>query len=395
MSFSRYIALRYFFTKKKNTAINYMSILAVAGVIISSASMLIVLSGFSGLKSYSLEFISSISPELKISATKGKAFEFTSEMKSFLKKENLKYGLSYEDKALISINENSKIVRVMGVDGGFPNKSIDSIIYQGRWFDAGEDEIVVGWGTAYEMGISTMDALNPVVMYVPRAGKGQVLSEKDLVNSRRVLSSGIFSLNEELNSSLVFFDLNLARDLFNLENQAVGSIDVYSKVESTNRIEYFFGSDYEIENRIQQNATIYKMLNTEQFAIYLIFSLIIVVALFNVFGALIMIGVEKRKNLQTVLMLGGSKNQVGKIFFYQGALIAVSGCFIGMLIGSGLIVLQQKLSVFMITSTLAYPVIFELNNFFFVFFIVVVLGCFASALASRYVKRSIPQISQK
>ena len=94
-------------------------------------------------------------------------------------------------------------------------------------------------------------------------------------------------------------------------------------------------------------------------------------------------------------MLGGSKNQVGKIFFYQGLLIAVSGCFIGVLIGSGLIVLQQKLSVFMITSTLAYPVIFELNNFLFVFFVVVVLGCIASALASRYIKKSVPQISQK
>ena len=93
-----------------------MSVLAVVGVIISSASMLVVLSGFSGLKSYSLEFISSISPELKISATKGKTFEFTSEIKSFLKKENLEYGLSYEDKALISINENSKMVRAMGVD---------------------------------------------------------------------------------------------------------------------------------------------------------------------------------------------------------------------------------------------------------------------------------------
>ena len=395
MSFSRYIALRYFFAKRKNTAINYMSVLAVVGVIISSASMLVVLSGFSGLKSYSLEFISSISPELKISATKGKTFEFTSEIKSFLKKENLEYGLSYEDKALISINENSKMVRAMGVDDGFPNKSIDSIIYQGRWFDKGENEIVVGWSTAYEMGISTMDALNPVVMYVPRAGKGQVLSEKDLVNSRRVLSSGVFSLNEELNKNLVFFDLNLARELFSLENQAVGSIDIYSKVRSTKKIESFFGSDYEIENRIQQNATIYKMLNTEQFAIYLIFSLIIVVALFNVFGALMMIGVEKRKNLQTVLVLGGSKNQVGKIFFYQGLLIVVSGCFIGLLIGSGFIILQQKLSVFMITSELAYPVIFELNNFLFVFFVVVVLGCIASTLVSHYVKRSIPQISQK
>ncbi len=372
-----------------------MSILAILGVIISSAAMLIVLSGFSGLKSYSLEFISSISPELKISAAKGKTFEFTPETKSFLEKENMEYGLSYEDKALISINENNRIVRVMGLNDGFPNKNIDSIMYQGRWFNVGENEIVVGLGAAYDLGISTMDVINPVVMYVPKAGKGQVLSAKDVMNSRRVLTAGIFSLNEELNNSLVFSDLKLTRELFGLQKQAVGSIDVYSKVESTEKIKSFFGSDFEVEDRIQQNATIYKMLNTEQFAIYLIFSLIIVVALFNVFGALMMMGVEKRKNLQILLVLGGSKNQVSKIFFYQGLMISVYGCFIGLLIGCGLLILQQKLSLFMITSTLAYPVVFEPNNFLFVFFIVIVLGCIASALVSHYVKRSIPQISQK
>ena len=215
------------------------------------------------------------------------------------------------------------------------------------------------------------------------------------MNSRRVSSSGIFSLNEELNSTLVFSSLELTRDLFGLQERAVGSVDIYSKIKSTEKIESFFGSDFEVENRIQQNATIYKMLNTEQFAIYLIFSLIIIVALFNVFGALMMMGVEKRKNLQTLLVLGGSKNDVGKIFFYQGLMISASGCFIGLLIGSGLLIIQQKLSLFMITSTLAYPVIFELNNFLFVFFVVFILGCIASALVSHYVKRSIPQISQK
>ena len=116
-----------------------------------------------------------------------------------------------------------------------------------------------------------------------RQVKVRFLSEKDVMNSRRVSSSGIFSLNEELNSTLVFSSLELTRDLFGLQEQAVGSVDIYSKIKSTEKIESFFGSDFEVENRIQQNATIYKMLNTEQFAIYLIFSLIIIVALFNFF----------------------------------------------------------------------------------------------------------------
>ena len=368
-----------------------MSILAIIGIIISSAAMLVVLSGFSGLKNYSLEFISSISPELKVSATKGKAFEFTSEIKYFLEKENIKYGLSYEDKVLMSVNKNNKVLRVMGLDQGFPEKNIDSIMYQGRWFNVGENEIVVGWGTAYDLGISTMDLSSPALLYVPKAGKGQVYSEKDIMNSRRVISSGIFSLNEELNNSLVFCSLGLARELFGLDNQTVGAIDIYSGVESVEKITSFFGSDFEVENRVQQNSTIYKMLNTEQLAIYLIFSLIVVVALFNVFGALMMIGIEKRKTLQTLLVLGGSKKQIGKIFFYQGLLISFFGCVAGLLVGGLLVLMQQNLSLFMITPAVAYPVVLSLWNFLFVFFVVLFLGVLASILVSRYIKNNIPQ----
>ena len=134
-------------------------------------------------------------------------------------------------------------------------------IYQGRWFNTGENEIVVGWGAAYDLGISTMDFSNPALLYVPKAGKGQVYSEKDIMNSRRVISSGIFSLNEELNNSLVFCSLGLARELFGVDNQAVGAIDIYSDVDSVEKIASFFGSDFEVENRVQQNSTIYKMLN--------------------------------------------------------------------------------------------------------------------------------------
>ena len=372
-----------------------MSMLAIAGVIVSSAAMLVVLSGFSGLKNYSLEYISSISPELKISSSSGKTFEFKDEMKSFLDKENIDYGLSVEDKALLSINENNRIVKIRGLDQGFPKKSIDSIIYQGRWFNIGENEIVVGWGAAYELGISTMDAINPAVIYAPKPGKGQIFSEKNIIKSRRVLSAGIFSLNEELNNSLVFCDLELARDLFSLDEKAVSSIDVYSNKVSSEKIALFFGSNFNVRNRVQQNEAIYKMLNTEQLAIYLIFSLIVVVALFNLFAALVMMGIEKKENLQALIVMGAPKNEIGKIFFFQGLLISFTGCVVGVCVGCILVLLQQKLSLFMITYNLAYPIVFELNNFLFVFFVVLVLGCFASALVSHYVKKSIPQISQK
>lgn len=382
-------------TKSKTAAINYMTYLAVVGVVVSSAAMFIVLSGFSGLKNYSLEFISTVSPDLKISPINAKYFDFSDEMESFLEKKNLAYSLSFQDKALLSVNNNSQIVTFTGVSKSFPKRNIDSIMLQGRWFEKAQNEVVVGLGTAYDLGIRTMDAINPIVMYVPKAGKGQVFSEKDILRSSRVLASGVFSINEELNNSFVFGDLELARSMFGLGNRSVGSIDVYGDEGLVNELSSLFGAGFNIENRIQQNKTIYKMLNSEQIAVYLVFALIIIVALFNVFGALIMMVIEKRKNLQTLIVLGGTKKQVGSIFFYQGGLISFFGCVVGLAAGILLVFFQQKFSLFMITSTLAYPVVFEIKNLLIVFLTVIFLGGLASSMVSFYAKKSILQTFQK
>ena len=160
-----------------------MSILAIVGVIVSSAAMFVVLSGFSGLKDYSLEFISFISPDLKITSVKGKSFEFTDKISSFLEDENISYSLSYEDKALISINENIRIVALRGIDQGFPKRSVDSMLYQGRWFNLESNEVVVGLDLAYDLGVSTLDIINPIKLYAPKAGKGQIFSERDIYKS--------------------------------------------------------------------------------------------------------------------------------------------------------------------------------------------------------------------
>ena len=382
-------------TKSKTAAINYMTYLAVVGVVVSSAAMFIVLSGFSGLKNYSLEFISTVSPDLKISPINAKYFDFSDEMESFLEKKNLAYSLSFQDKALLSVNNNSQIVTFTGVSKSFPKRNIDSIMLQGRWFEKAQNEVVVGLGTAYDLGIRTMDAINPIVMYVPKAGKGQVFSEKDILRSSRVLASGVFSINEELNNSFVFGDLELARSMFGLGNRSVGSIDVYGDEGLVNELSSLFGAGFNIENRIQQNKTIYKMLNSEQIAVYLVFALIIIVALFNVFGALIMMVIEKRENLQTLIVLGGTKKQVGSIFFYQGGLISFFGCVVGLAAGILLVFFQQKFSLFMITSTLAYPVVFEIKNLLIVFLTVIFLGGLASSMVSFYAKKSILQTFQK
>ncbi len=388
--------MRYFYKKSQISAVNYMSILSVIGVVFSSAAMFVVLSGFSGLKNYSLEFISSVSPELKISAKRGKSFEFTDDMRVFLESQECSFSKSYEDKALISVNNNNRILNIIGVDENYPKKNIDSIIYEGLWFQNNLDEVVVGLGAAYDLGISTQDALNPLTVYVPKSGKGQVFSEKDVFRSKKAIMSGVFSVNEELDNNTVFMSLESIKSLYGLGERDVGAINIFKTddaVWTKEAVADFFGPEFVVRDKVQQNITVYKMLNTEEIAIYLIFSLIVVVALFNMFGALMMMVVEKRNNLLTLMVLGLVKSEVGKIFFYQGLLICITGCFFGLLAGSALVGIQQKYSLFMIAPDLAYPVVFEVKSFLVVIMTVLMLGLIASSIVSFYVKKNIPQIS--
>ena len=179
------MSLRYFFAKNKNSAINYMSILALTGVIVSSTAMLVVLSGFSGLKDYSLEFISNITPDLKISSKEGKGFVYNDKMKRVLQENGLLVSKSYEDKVLMSVGNNNQIVSLKSIDKNFPKEKTESLLYEGLWPELEGGEIVVGWENAYGLGVAINDNLNPITLYVPKAGKGQVFSASDILKSKK------------------------------------------------------------------------------------------------------------------------------------------------------------------------------------------------------------------
>ena len=155
------------------------------------------------------------------------------------------------------------------------------------------------------------------------------------------------------------------------------------------KIKNILGDSFIYKNRLAQHDTLYKMLNTERAAVYLIFTLVIIIALFNVVGALIMMILEKRNDLKVLVGLGLLKSEISKVFFYQGLLISVTGSVLGMLFGFFLVLLQDSFSLFMITPLLAYPVSVSANTFMVVFVTVVLLGGLASKIASSQVVKAL------
>jgi len=144
-----------------------------------------------------------------------------------------------------------------------------------------------------------------------------------------------------------------------------------------------------IKNRAQLNDALYKMLNTENLAVYLIFTLVLIIAFFNVIGSLIMMMLDKKRSLNTLFNIGVTVRDIRRIFFYQGSLMSIIGGFIGLALSLIIISLQKAFSLVMITPSLAYPVTIKIENILLVFITISVLGIVASKIASVRVTKTL------
>ena len=365
------------------------------GIIIGTAALFIVLSGFSGLKNFSLEFTSFSDPDLKIVPNTTKTIQFTAAQKQALTALSSVafYSEVVEERMLMSCENKHLAITLKGVDTNYPNATIDSILVYGQWFESNSAQIVAGWGVTSELGFGVFDVSKVIKLYAPKPGTGQISSVKGAFTSMKVANAGIFRINETLDNSQVFTSIENAKYLLNYPPETLSAIEVYlapSVDEKTARaqIQSVFNNQVTIKNRIQLNDALYKMLNTEHVAVYLIFTLILIIALFNIIGSIIMMILDKKKNLQTLHNLGATVKELRSIFFYQGVLMTLIGGGLGLVIGVVVIWLQQQFSLLMITPSLVYPVDLQLVNVGIVLATILVLGALASRIASQRIAKT-------
>ncbi|WP_299553241.1 FtsX-like permease family protein [Seonamhaeicola sp.] len=400
MNVSLYIAKRYLRSKSSNNAINFITYIALIGVILGSASLFVVLSGFAGLKDFTLEFSNVVDPDLKAEAASGKSFTLTDE--NVLKLNDLEaialYSKIIEERVLITSEEKKSLATIKGVDGDFQKVvNIESQIDHGSWLDQKSNQIVAGWGIANTLSIGVLDFSKAINIYVPKPGKKQITSTKNAFNTIRAVNVGVFYINENLNDNYVYASLDLAKNLLNYNPDQISALEFKLNVDADEetakqQIQAVLGDKVIVKNRTQLNDALYKMLNTENLAVYLIFTLVLIIAFFNVIGSLIMMMLDKKQSLNTLFNMGVHLKDVRKIFFYQGSLMSIVGGFIGILLGLLLISNQlygpDFLKVY-ITPTLAYPAKIKLTNLILVFITISVLGIVASKIASARITKAL------
>lgn len=399
MNVSLYIAKRYLRSKSTNTAINFITYIAIIGVILGSASLFIVLSGFAGLKNFTLQFSSQVDPDLKAETTIGKSFFLTDDETNKLN--NLEdiahYSKIVEERIFLASGDKNTLAVIKGVDEHFQNVvAIDSTLDHGSWLEQKSNQLVIGWGISNSLSLGVLDFTKPITVYVPKPGKGQITATKNAFNSVNTISVGVFYINEDLNDTYVYASIDLAKHLLNYQPNQISSIEFRLKkgtdeAQAKANIQAVLGDKVTLKNRAQLNDALYKMLNTENLAVYLIFTLVLIIAFFNVIGSLIMMMLDKKRSLNTLFNIGATVKDIRKIFFYQGTLIGVVGGLIGLGVALIITALQKAFSLVMITPTLAYPVTIKIENFFIVFVTISVLGIIASKIASARITKSLVQ----
>ncbi len=397
MNFPLYIAKRYLKSNSKNNAINIINRIASLGIIVGAMALFVVLSVFSGLKVFSLSFANDIDPDLKIGSTLGKSFFVLPSQEKQIKKIDgiVSYSKIIEERVLFTFDGKQEVASLKGVDHNFNEvNALDKKLFNGQWLSPDTYQVVVGYGIAQKFSMGLLDFNNQLEVLVPKPGKGAIENPEQAFNKTDVIPVGIYNINDDLDSKYVFADLGLAQELLEYKPNQVSGIEFkVSKTADekaiTSQLNSIFSHKITVKNRAQLNEALYKMLNTENIAVYLIFTLVIVVALFNLIGALIMMILDKKGNLKTLYNLGTEIKDLRNIFLLQGTLLSVFGGIIGLTIGIIIVLLQEYFQLIMITPTLAYPVVFSLENVLIVMGTIVSLGFIASLIASSRVSKRL------
>ncbi len=397
MNFPLYIAKRYLFSGSKNTAINIITFIASAGIIVGTMALFVVLSVFSGLRDFSLSFANDFDPDLKAVAKIGKTILITPEQENEISQlEGIaNFSKIIEERALFTFNGKDQLANIKGVDQNFPLvNQVEKTIFQGQWIEENTEQVVVGHGISQKLSMGLFDLVNVFETFVPKPGKGTIDSPEGAFNRSVLVPVGFYFINEELNQKYVFANLNIVQELLDYKSNQISGFELKlepkaDESEIVESLEKIFQNNIIIKNRAQLNESLYKMLNTENLVLYLIFSLVIAVTLFTLIGALIMIIIEKKSNLKTMYSLGSDLSDLRKIFLYQGFLICLIGGIIGLFLGIVLTLLQQKFGFIMINTSMAYPVRFSIFNIVIVISTIALLCFLASWIASSRVNKAL------
>ncbi len=392
-----FIAKRYLFAKKSTNAITWISWISVIGVTIGTAALFLILSVFNGFEELNLIYAKKLSPDLKIIPSLGTKFNKSSIDTNLFISPSINYYVNVlEDNVLLKYNNSQYFATLRGVSEQYlQSKEIDSVLRAGTFtlHENGQAYAVIGKGIENALGIDITQPIEQIVVLAPKQNSRlNTLDPASSLNSAAIYASGIFAVQQEMDERVMFVPIDFAENLFAQQNK-LSSVDIYLN-DGEDMLAYQkiiaakLPAKFMVKNRFQLNESLYKVLNTERWAVYLVLTFILIIAICNIIGSVTMLIIDKKKDIAVLRTLGATKNQIQKIYFYEGMMISLLGTFIGLFIGAGFAILQAKFKLISIYSSTgeylqAYPVKLIYTDFLLVFATVFIIAFIANWFSAK------------
>jgi lipoprotein-releasing system permease protein len=367
--------------------INIISGISVLGVTVGTAALVVLLSAFNGLESWVISLYDAFDSDVKIEHRSEKFFQLSDEkMKRLSAIDGVQYTMPViEENGLLTYGEARFICTVKGVGSAFEKMSgIDSMMVEGR-FSLGSDSssnAILGSGVAYSLSLSLQSLSVPLDVYVPRPGATYTLNPAEAFSAGTLRPTGIFQIQPEVDTRYVIVPFTFAETLFDRRGK-MSSIEIQldkgvPSKQALAQISSILGPDFFVKDRFEQHDLLYKIINAEKWAVYLILTFILIIAVFNITGSLTMLIVDKSKDIRTLESLGADQSMLRKIFFTEGLLITLFGLILGIALGLGIVWLQDKFSLVMISQFDAYPVLLKGIDILLIAITVIFIGATAA-----------------
>ena len=401
MNYSFFIAKRYFITKKSSNFVHIISWVSLFGISIGTAALILVLSVFNGFEDLVLSMYNSFDPHLKITSSEGKTFNPNEAKTLLLTVEEIETSaLVLEEKVLLKYQEKEYIATVKGVSEEYLELTdFNSLLIDGEYINGFESNnvAVVGRGVAYYLSMGIGSMFEQLSVFMPNRNSITLLNPSTAFEQSAVLPVGVFGVQAEVDAAYIITPLLFVQQLAERNNE-VSSIEINLKDEGQmialqEQLQKALGGKYMIKNRLQQQEFLYKILNTEKLAVFLILTFIMIIATFNIIGSLSMLMLDKKKDIATLRSLGCTVQVIQSLFLKKSMLTIISGTGIGLFFGLGLAFLQQNFGFismgggsFVINT---YPIAIAFNDVLLVSVTVFIIGVLASWYPAKLLGRKL------
>jgi lipoprotein-releasing system permease protein len=388
MNLSLKIARRYLFAKKSTNAINIITGIAVFGIAVGTAALVLVLSVFNGFEDLITGMYSKFNPDVKIIPAKGKTFETDSTLLLQLRSvDGVRFvSQTLEEVAFFEYRDNQDFGILKGVDEYF-NKvtGIDSTVREGAYgfVEASRDMAVLGLGMRNKLAVNVDDLFSPMGIYMPKRRETGLLEPQ--FYKRFVYPGGTFVIQQDFDNQYVLTSLEFARGLMGFDSE-VSALELRltagaNQQAAIQKVRQIMGPDFVVKDRYQQEEAFLKLMKIEKWLSYAIVSLMMLMVAFNMVGALWMIVLEKQPDISILKSMGAPDNTIRNIFLNEGFLLCLLGIASGFFIAIAIYTIQKTVGIVSIPGNFiveAYPISMRLPDFLIVTATVVAIGLLAS-----------------